>query len=532
MSEDMTTEPMSTPARYMTLRDYLLVIRRHWLMIVLLAVVGAGAGLATVIRQKPVYTAGSEVSFQDPNQQLSVVGLGSSAPQSAAQLAELGAQSVTGQAVLNQVHQKLKHGPSAAALSGSISATVDQQSGLLDISATGSSPQAASTLANAAASVLVAQNNQHARAAFAKVANDIRGRIAALPPAQRSASPASPLTYYENELARLQTLGSVATGAQVEKLAQAGAAASSEHRTRSVLIGLLLGLLLGIVVAFIRDSMDRRLRDPQEIDSSFQLPLLGYVGKRSMGRVAGVTNGSRAKHGSDLEQFRILRRNLEMLDHHNPPRSILVTSTAPGDGKTTVASSLAFAMAAAGKRTLLVDCDLRRSTLAARLGVESSPGISEYLAGAVTPEQILRTVELPESLTLAGADTQQPRHGNGSVWTPQKLVCIPSGAATSRAAELLGSQRFSDFIAQVSDAYDAVVLDSSPLLAVADTLEMLPHVDAVVICARESRTTRGQAQAARATLGRFPARPAGVVVTGVRPGAAGDDRYAYAYGYS
>ena len=528
----MTTESTTPASRYMTLSDYIRVIRRHWLMIVVLAILGAGAGFATVIHQKPVYSAATQVSFQDPGQQLSVVGIGSNSPQSPGTLAAVSAQTVTGRAVLTEVRHQLKSKLPIAALAGSITTQVSQQSGLLEIDATGSSAAAAAALANAAASALVVQDDQQARAQYAKIAKDIRRRIAGLPASDRSASPTSPLAYYENELARLQTLGSVATGAQVVKLAQPSAAAGSSGRTKSVLLGLALGLLLGIVVAFIRDAMDRRLRDPAEIDSSFQLPLLGYVGKRSMGRVAGATNRSRTKRGSDLEQFRILRRNLELLDHHNPPVSILVTSTVAGEGKTTVASSLAFAMAAAGKRTLLVDCDLRRPALAARLGIESTPGISEYLTGAATPEQILRTVELPESLALAGDSVDQRHNGNGSVWTPQKLVCIPSGAASSRAAELLGSRRFSEFIAQVSDAYEAVVLDSSPLLPVADTLEMVPHVDAVVICARESRITRGQAQAARATLGRFPARPAGVVVTDARADAATEGRYAYAYGYS
>jgi Mrp family chromosome partitioning ATPase len=531
VSEDMTSEPTTSPARYLTLRDYVRVIRRHWIMIVVLALAGAGAGLATSIHKRAVYTATSEVALQDPTAQLSVVGLGSPPPQTPAALAATNAETLTGRAVMNQVRHQLKTKLSADALAGSISAQVSQQSGLLQISASGSSPASASALANAAASALVSQDNERARAQFARVASNVRRQIANLPPQLRSASPASPLTYYETELARLQTLGSVATSGQIAKLAQPADATSSAERTRGLLIGLALGLLLGIVVAFIRDSMDRRLRDPQDIDSSFQLPLLGYVGKRSMGRVAGA-NGTRAKHRSDLEQFKILRRNLELLDHDSPPRSVLVTSTVAGEGKTTVASSLALAMAAAGKRTLLVDCDLRRPTLAARLGIESSPGISEYLAGAASPEQILRTVELPEALAVADSPDGAPSNGNGSVWTPQRLVCIPAGTATSRATELLGSPRFSEFIAQVSATYDAVVLDSSPLLSVADTLEMLPHMDAVVVCARESRTTRGQAQAARATLGRFPARPAGVVVTGVRPGAAGDERYAYAYGYS
>ena len=77
----MTTESTMPASRYMTVRDYVRVIRRHWLMIVVLAILGAGAGLATVIHQKPVYTASTQVSFQDPGQQLSIVGIGSSGPQ-------------------------------------------------------------------------------------------------------------------------------------------------------------------------------------------------------------------------------------------------------------------------------------------------------------------------------------------------------------------------------------------------------------------------------------------------------------------
>jgi Mrp family chromosome partitioning ATPase len=526
----MTTEPTTPAGRYMTLGDYLRVLRRYWPMIAVVALIGAAAGYATVIGKKPVYQSGAEVTFQDPSQALSVVGLGSNAPQSPAALASVNAETVTGHAVMSEVRRQLKRHDSADALSGAITTQVSPQSGILQINATGSTPAAAANLANTAASVLVNQDNQHARGEYAKLAADIRQRIAKLPPGLRSASPASPLTYYENELARLQTLGTFASSAQIAKLAQPAASASSPHRSQSVLLGLALGLLLGVVVAFIRDAMDRRLRGPEDIDSSFQLPLLGYVGKRGMGQVAYMSKGSRGRHALDLEQFRILRRNLELLDHERPPRSILVTSTVPGEGKTTVASSLAFAMAAAGKRTLLVDCDLRRPALAERLGVAQTPGISEYLAGSASPEQILRTISFADGAVAVNGSSGNG-NGNGHDAGGHRLVCIPSGAAPANAAELLGSARFKEFIAQVSETYDAIVLDSSPLLAVADTLEMLPEADAVVICARESRTTRGHASAARATLSRLPARPMGVVVTGVNERGAREQLYVSSYGY-
>ncbi|MFL5823191.1 MAG: tyrosine-protein kinase family protein, partial [Solirubrobacteraceae bacterium] len=89
-----------------------------------------------------------------------------------------------------------------------------------------------------------------------------------------------------------------------------------------------------------------------------------------------------------------------------------------------------------------------------------------------------------------------------------------------------------EFLAQVKAKYDMVILDSSPVLPVADTLEMLPHVDAVVVCARESQTTRDQARAVSATLARFPPRPTGVVATGLKPRGADYEAYAYSYEYN
>jgi Mrp family chromosome partitioning ATPase len=526
----MTTEPTSPAARYLTLRDYVHVLRRYWIMIVALAIIGAGAGLVFASRQKPVYQATAEVNFQDPNHAVGLIGLGSNTAETPAQIASVNAQTVTSPAVMTQVKRRLRTPMSVGSLAGAISAAASQQSGLLAITATGSSPAFATRLANAVAQTLVAQDNRQTRAQFAQLAADIRARIARLPHTPAVEGPNGPLSFYENELARMDTLGAFATSVQLEKLAQPPAAASSPTRTRSALLGLVLGLLLGVVFAFVRDSMDRRLRNPHDVDASYRLPLLGHVGKRSLGRIVYLARGPRDIRAPDLDQFRILRRNVEFLDQENPPRCILVTSAVPQEGKTTVASSLAFAMASAGKRTLLVDCDLRRSDLARRLGVSGSPGISEYLAGTASPEEILRTVEFTETSTDASA-APISSNGHAAVSTPEKLVCIPSGSPSYRATELLGSERFREFLAEVCESYDAVILDSSPLLPVADTLEMAPHVDVIVICARDSRTTREQAMAVRSALSRFPERPTGVVVTGVKPRSA-EELYAYAHSYT
>jgi succinoglycan biosynthesis transport protein ExoP len=560
----MPTEHASPAPRYVTLRDYLRVLRRYWMLIAVIALIGAVAGLANALRQTPTYEATAQISFQDPTQDLSIVGLGANAVQTPAELAEVGADTASTPSVIAAAQRRLQTPYSSHELASSISTQVDAASGLLLLTADAKTPGLAAGLANAVASALVAQENAQTRARFAGLANTVGRRIAGLTRrgARASAASGGQIGFYSNELARLNTLAAFASTAQLANLAQPPTGSSSESHTRSIGLGLLLGLLLGIAAAFVRDSTDRRLRTLADIRESFPMPVLGHVGAQSMGRVARASGSAGELDGVDHEAFRILRRNVEFLDREHIPRLILVTSAVPQEGKTTVAGSLALAMAAAGRRTLLVDCDLRRPALAERLKAQPSPGLSEYLSGTASWQEILTAVEVEAPANGFGHQNGGSRNGsalaagrggtivaydgeagpasNGSelvardgaaVVAAQDLALIPAGSPSSRSAELLGSPRFHGFLDAVGHAYEVVVIDSTPLLPVSDTLEILPHVDAMIICARASQTTRDQASAVQAALSHFPERPTGVVVTGVKPGDSDYADYSYSYHY-
>jgi Mrp family chromosome partitioning ATPase len=221
----------------------------------------------------------------------------------------------------------------------------------------------------------------------------------------------------------------------------------------------------------------------------------------------------------------------------------------PDEGKSTVSVSLASAAALAGSRVLLVECDLRRPSLSTRLGVKSNPGLTDYLQGAALPQDLLQMVPLTPPAGAASQPSAKPivtsphpsprmtspstqRKKGGKPQQPQptapSMVVISAGSPVTNAPELLQSKRFEDFLDKVSRAYDLVVLDGSPLLSVADPLELAADADGVLLCIRVQRTTRDQARASVAALGHLPERPSGIVVTGLK---RGDETYQYYYGY-
>jgi Mrp family chromosome partitioning ATPase len=168
--------------------------------------------------------------------------------------------------------------------------------------------------------------------------------------------------------------------------------------------------------------------------------------------------------------------------------------------------------------------------LAERLGLAAGPGLTDHLTAGAPPADVLQTFAFEPSGGTNGAGPRPVADAIDGLPAVQ-VACIVAGSPTTQPAELLESARWLRFLEEVREAYDVVVIDSSPLLPVGDTRGLLPHVDGVLVCLRASQTTRGQAHAARAALEHFPKQPTGVVITGMRAGEEQDYGY-YSYSYA
>ncbi|HLN60790.1 MAG TPA: CpsD/CapB family tyrosine-protein kinase [Symbiobacteriaceae bacterium] len=203
------------------------------------------------------------------------------------------------------------------------------------------------------------------------------------------------------------------------------------------------------------------------------------------------------------EAFRVLRTNLQFLGLDEPLRSILLTSAAPGEGKSTTAANLGVAFAQAGTRVCLVDADLRRPMLAKLLGLENWAGLTTALIGQAPLEECVK---------------KTPVEG---------LWLLPSGPVPPNPAELLGSERMAALLERLKAEYDLVLIDSPPVLAVTDAAVLAPRTDGVVLVIRAGRTDRRAVQRARTALETVHARVLGTVLGGV----AQSEKEGYYYAY-
>ncbi len=497
-------------------------MRRQRVLIVLVTVICAAAALGFSLAQKPSYDATSSLAVSDPSQGLALLGGTYVSGQTPLQLVSIAAPQVTRPAVVAGVKHALNSPLSISALRAGVTVSIDPNSYLADITASNRSAAQAATLANAFATTDAALTTSQARAQFRAQANAVSKEL-------RHMSPLSPQAATTAEtLARLRNLSSVATPLTVSASASVPTSPSSPKTARNVIAALLFGLLLGIALATGRDVLDRRLRRSEDVTQVLDHPVVGHIRAQALGH-AGVPAKSGSEEGlgplddPDEESFRILRQNVRYLAAATGTSTVLVTSAMAQEGKSTVAACLAVTTAEAGMRTLLVECDLRRPVLSDRFGIKDSPGLTDYLTGNTEPHEILQPVP--------GPGLADRPNGNGSVApTGQQegcnLVCITSGTTVPRPAELLASDRFHRFLSEVSEAYDSVILDTAPLLPVADTLGIIPDVATLLVCVRLERTTRDQARAAQAALDRLPERPVGLVLTDVRGNQDG-----YYHGY-
>ncbi|MEX2196005.1 MAG: polysaccharide biosynthesis tyrosine autokinase [Thermoleophilaceae bacterium] len=515
---------VSDQPRYQTLRDYLRVIRAQRWLILLFIVLFGGAAFAYSARQDPTYEAEAALSFNEPTQDLSFLGVSAFPTETPQQRAAINSELVTRTAVARRVRDSLGLTSSIEELQDAVGAQPEAQTNLVVIEASAGDDEFAALLANEFAEQAAALANQESQDRLEEAEESLRETFRAQ--SERGVGPIERATFTDR-IARLQALQDFGRPVEISRRAEVPSAPASPNPALNTTLGLLLGLALGLLVAFGRDSLDVRLRGSRDIQAHVKLPLVGHIGDDAMGTAGAASrNGHRKMSPADLESFRILRKNLEFLDIDRTLRTIAVTSALPEEGKSTVAASLAGTFAQGGKRTLLVECDLRRPALAERLGLQRTPGLTDYLTEQVSPQEVLQGVPVTTGET----------NGNGAAAPmpgAEELVCITAGSPVPRPADILASKRFRDFLKEVSEAYDVVVLDTSPLLSVSDTLELIPNVDGVVLCIRAGRTRRDEAKAAKEALDHLPDRPTGLVVTGIKPGDEADYGYyssSYAYG--
>jgi Mrp family chromosome partitioning ATPase len=523
--------------RYATLSDYLRVLRRQRLLIAVITLACTGLALAHALTKDSVYVASTQIQFRDPLADLNIVGItGDNIPELAPnQRSALNAQLLTRSEVTRRVAKDLKARVSPAGLRAAISANVDPQTNLVNLQASWGNAKFAAALANAYANAVrdVEVHDFRQRLRRAENALEQQLRIARQDLAGGTAAGAAAagasfrVAALEQNRTQVRALERVADPVQIAGRAQVPGAPTSPRPVRDGILGFVLGLVLGLLVAFIRDALDRRLRTSQEVHDELHVPVLGRTGQTALKHNGLIANGKPALVESEFEAFRVLRTNLGSLANGNgkPPKVVLVTSPAPEEGKSTVSLSLACAAGLAGQRVLLLEADLRRPSLAPRVGVKPEPGLSDYLSEAADLNKVTQKARLAQPTPDA------PSKNGSRSWSKQKaktIDCIMAGKRVSIAPELLESPRMRDLLSSLRDTYDLVVIDGSPMLAVADSLEIAPLADAILVCVRAQRTTREQARAVRSALSHIEEKPTGAVLTGLQ---RGNETYGYYYAY-
>jgi capsular exopolysaccharide synthesis family protein len=513
------------------MRDYLFTLRRRAWIVVGIALVAALVAAGLAFLQTKSYTAQASVNATPPAQNAGLAGLLTTTQELPTTTAAALEQTITRPQVLTAVKKELNLSGSLTDIANNISTTTDTNSDFVLISGTASTAVGAQRFTDAVANAVVNLDNGSVQATYRGLAVQEQNQaqrleaqfkgtnIARLNGAQLQAyqSALTSAQTYASNAARLGTFSSVVSVAQIEALATIPSSPDGPHLVLNVILGLVVGTVLGLLLVWLLESFDRRLRRPDEASSLLELPILGVVEKGGLGK----TPAADSKNAPSISAFRMLRTNVRFLSPGSPPRAVLVTSSMSEEGKTTVAMGLALSSAAAGFNTLLIEGDVHRPAHARRLGLNNGPGLADYLSEGLSPDKVLQVRPFTEA--FAGLSSNGSSNGKTS-----KLTCITAGNVTAFAGDALGSQRFADVINEVKQVYDMVVIDSAPLLAVAETSEMIAFADAVVFCVRMGKTTAEQARAAHAALARLPEKLAGLVITDLQRKVGG--YYGYTYG--
>jgi succinoglycan biosynthesis transport protein ExoP len=502
-------EQSAAPAVVVALR------RRLW-MIIACAVLVPAAALAFSFLQEKQYSTSASLLFRDPQFDQKIFGSTVFQPTSDPNReAATNVKLVSLNVVAARTAKALGTGISPGEVSGKVTVASAGQSDVANITATDHEPAFAAKLANTFATQFIAFRRDADRSKIASASRLVQQQLSGLPARELRGPQAVTL---RKQAEQLRILGALQTGnAELVQPAEVPGAPSSPNPIRNAMIGLVFGILLGLGLAMLRERLDRRLKDPKDISDAFDRPVLGAIPESR--QIAGGHQSIIELGAGEAESFRMLRANLRYFNVDRKVVSVLITSASPGEGKSTVAAYLAAAAASAGQNVLLLEADLRRPTLGARLGVPAGVGLSRVLSGDGTLRSAVQKVSVAT------------RGGGGSAGTRSMDVCV-AGPIPPNPADLIESDRMRQIIKRAEQHYDLVVIDTPPTSVVSDAIPLVKEVSGVIVVTRLGKTTRESAAGLRGQLENLDAHTLGVVVNSIgKTGAYGYGYGGYGYGY-
>lgn len=312
---------------------------------------------------------------------------------------------------------------------------------------------------------------------------------------------------YDGLLERYKTLNAIA-GVSLSNLnvidkAEQPRRPSSPNLFRNLALGLLAGLGLAAVVVFLRDQFDDSIRVPEDVEHKLGMPLLGVIPKSQDGEPGEALEDPKSPIS---EAYNSLRGSLLYSTPNGLPHVLLVTSAQPSEGKTTSSFAISSGFARMGKRTLLIDADMRRPSLHRRANLSNDKGLSTLLTSHAALTEVAIKID------------------------KDYLSILPAGPIPPSPTELLSTARIEELLTEAAGQFDVVVVDSPPVLGLADAPMMSALVDGVIFVVESDRSRRGSLKTSLRRLRAMRSILLGAVLTKFDPLKSGN-RYSEYYGY-
>jgi capsular exopolysaccharide synthesis family protein len=468
------------------------VLRERWWVVVICAAVSLAAAVIYLQRQPKQYTATAALQFTTNSLPSQVAGISSNQSQDPEGEKSTNLQLVTTEQVAALVINELRLKTTPASLLGQVSASSPHNDYIVNVSAIEQNPKEAAEIANAFARQYVVYSQEQNENQLIKGEQLINQHLARLP--ATDTTDRANLSALFQKLLLLQAVQTA--NARVAATAATPTSPTSPKKKSTAAVALVVGTLLGIGLAFLLNLLDRRVKSWEEFKELYGFPELASIPRLpSKPRTA-------AEREIALEPFRILHNSLSLLTPGHPVKTVLVTSAVAGEGKTTVACGLARVAALSGREVILVEADLRHPSLKQQLPLdEHAPGLASVLFDRGDPLELL----------------QSP------IRELNRLMVLPAGPVPKNATNLLRSDIMVETIASLSDRAHLVVIDSAPLLPVADTRVLLDElsVDACLVVARAGTTKREEARRARSVFDQRRLLSVGLVINGLTEVAGG-----------